>query len=216
MARPGLRGPGLSLLLCLCLGVLVPGNAGWSVGDVVPMMERSLYNGEVTPWRVLGPVLSPRFGKSKSVRVHSPAAGDTQGAEFKISFELGHDLGWKTPWILVGSGCKNTGSNATAGPPEEAEKCLHLTEIHFTFKYEKNIFGKITGFKWKPIYIAEPVKQITLHYVWHEISDYDLNSALHFIYGFSFFGSIAFAFCLTLTSATVRRGEMLVRDVKTN
>ena len=35
--------------------------------------------------------------------------------------------------------------------PEEQEKCHHLSEIEFIFKYEKNVFGKITGFKWKPI-----------------------------------------------------------------
>jgi len=201
----------------LAVAALAPPTLAWSPGDVVPILERSLLKGEVTPWRTLSPTLSPRFARPKSVRVPAPtaAAKDADTDEFKMAFELGHDLGWRTPWITVATGCHGKGNTTVDGLPL-AHKCHHLSEIDFVFRYEKTVFGKITGFKWHPLYVAEPVDHITLHYVWHEVSDYDLNGALHFLYGFAFFTTTILLVFLTIPTESVRRGEMLVRDSKSN
>eukprot|EP00906_Rhabdomonas_costata_P027302 RCo038795 len=191
--------------MCLLLPLLsfLPLCKSFSPGDVVPFLERSSYALQATDWHILSPALSPRFGRNKDVRIHSPADNQSAAGDFKIAFALGHDLGWKTPWIALEMGCKVTDVG-----------CLHLSDVELVFTFEKNLLGSISGFKWKPIYVTDHVDMITLHYHWKERVEYDLGAAMHWLYGLSFVGTVLLAVLMTRVPAVVRHGEMLVRDEK--
>eukprot|EP01006_Ploeotia_vitrea_P060830 TRINITY_DN76681_c0_g1_i1.p1 TRINITY_DN76681_c0_g1~~TRINITY_DN76681_c0_g1_i1.p1 ORF type:complete len:197 (+),score=7.50 TRINITY_DN76681_c0_g1_i1:77-667(+) len=185
----------------------LPAIAAWAIGDSVPIMERSSYKGEVTSWRETGPMVSPRFGKDKSTGLHAPDKDEAAEGDYKVQFKLGHDLGWQTTWIpFQTAACRGKPGNSN---------CERLVGVHFTFHYEKNIFGKITGFRFNSIYSKKAPETIQLNYYWIEQADHDLNKALGFIYCISAVFGFAAVWFLTLSSSTVQRGEMLVCD-KTN
>eukprot|EP01065_Artemidia_motanka_P015022 TRINITY_DN18894_c0_g1_i1.p1 TRINITY_DN18894_c0_g1~~TRINITY_DN18894_c0_g1_i1.p1 ORF type:complete len:207 (+),score=41.33 TRINITY_DN18894_c0_g1_i1:55-675(+) len=177
---------------------------GWSSGDFVPIFRRSLYDGKVTNWVELGPDLSPRFGHGKSVRLHGLADKAVDVQDFKVAFELGHGLGRKTTWITVQSGC---GANSY-------HDCYALSSLSFDFKYEHGQYGKITDFQWHASYGSKPVEHIHVHYTWKQEHDRDLHFALLVIYTLSVVGGFLLCTLTFASSHSIRKGEMLVRDAR--
>eukprot|EP01062_Namystynia_karyoxenos_P067151 TRINITY_DN61028_c0_g1_i1.p2 TRINITY_DN61028_c0_g1~~TRINITY_DN61028_c0_g1_i1.p2 ORF type:complete len:231 (+),score=77.54 TRINITY_DN61028_c0_g1_i1:73-693(+) len=200
-APPRAAGRGARAALLLCA---LPAAAGWSTGDFVPIFRRSLYDGKVTSSHELGPELSPRFGHSKSVRLHGLSHAEIGSQDYKISFELGHGLGRKTTWITVQSGCYE-GSQY---------ECHALSSLTFEFVYEKGVYGKITDFQWHATYAKHPVDHILVHYDWRQEHDKDLHLALLLVHCVSVLGGVVLLSMMLISTQSVRRGEMLVRDVR--
>eukprot|EP00756_Hemistasia_phaeocysticola_P047619 Hpha_TRINITY_DN22097_c0_g1::TRINITY_DN22097_c0_g1_i1::g.112118::m.112118 len=188
--------------LCCVLLLLVQPALSWSSGDFVPIFRRSLFDGKVTGWHELGPDLAPRFGHSKSVRLHGLAHASIGEQDFKVAFELGHGLGRKTTWITVQAGCYQ-GSQY---------QCHALSSLRFDFVYEHGMYGKITDFQWHATYSDTPVDHISVHYHWRQEKEKDLHLALLIIYSLSVVGGILLASFALASSQHTRYGGMLVRD----
>eukprot|EP01061_Rhynchopus_euleeides_P046194 TRINITY_DN8677_c0_g1_i1.p1 TRINITY_DN8677_c0_g1~~TRINITY_DN8677_c0_g1_i1.p1 ORF type:complete len:203 (+),score=57.33 TRINITY_DN8677_c0_g1_i1:88-696(+) len=195
----------------LAVLLVAAGVAGWDTGDFVPLMARSQYGNEVTSPRELGHDLSPHFGRNKAVHIDTLSKAElNKGDDYKMSFELGHGLGRRTPWIVVQQGC-------TGGWNSHDDTCVRLHRIDFVFTYEMGSFGKIVDFQVYPHYM-KPREQyrdhIVLDFVWKQDHDKDINTALFTIYSVSVIASIVLLSFMFVNTDSVRKGEMLVKDLR--
>eukprot|EP01063_Lacrimia_lanifica_P000400 TRINITY_DN1019_c0_g2_i1.p2 TRINITY_DN1019_c0_g2~~TRINITY_DN1019_c0_g2_i1.p2 ORF type:complete len:211 (+),score=55.26 TRINITY_DN1019_c0_g2_i1:72-704(+) len=204
-------------MLFLLVALLLQDVAGWTQGDYVPLLVTTSFQGQVTAPHDLPPSLTPQFGHNKAVRLGSLSTIDVgKDFDYKVSFELGHGLGRKTPWITVMTGC-DTGN--TANP------CHVLTHLTMTMVYEQGNYGKIVGFDVETSYWIGPpgpppqhhshhIDNVVLKYVWIQEEHKDIHTALLAVYSASVIGSIVLLSFMFINTDSVRRGEMLVKDAR--
>lgn len=177
-------------LMCLSVTTVVQ---AWNNGDVIPVLATTLYKGQRSPTNELLQQHSPRFGVNRHVHVNSLDDGGGMEGELKILLELGHDLGWRTQWITLRSAACDI-------VERDDGACLHVREIHFSFSYEKNVYGRITGWDYRVEYATTRQEHIELHYTWKHLAEYDLNSAMATLCGVCGLLAVVLIYRIAMTS----------------
>lgn len=144
-------------------------------GDVVPVMKRSQYMGERSPWREVPYDASPQFERSSVVTLHALppdfATDNEAPEEFKMSFSFLNDQ-FITSWITLADG-----------------KGAFLTHLLFTIEHAGD---QVTHVSWQTWYDESdaPPEHVSLEYRFVDAAQQDPRSALTALFATSLLCSV--------------------------